>query len=529
MTVVVARKRTAIIQLNESADSLSSKGEQVRRAILSGTRWSTVGQVGSQAVRLLVTLLLARLLAPSDFGLMAMSLVVIGFVELFKDLGTVQALVGARQLSPALVDSVFVLNGLVGLAAFAVIYAVAPAMARMYAQPELTSILRVMALTLIIASVGLAKRALLQRDLRFGRLAIIDLVAGLSQGLVAVVLAAAGFAVWSLVAATIASATATTGLLWFSSDWRPRLIFQWQQIKPIAQFSLSMSGSQILSYLISQADRLLIGVFLGDVALGLYSVARRLLETVLGFVTAPVMKVLYPALASIQSDNKQIGLLYTRACGTITLVTLPLLTGLAMLAAPFVLVVLGAKWAPAIPVLMILAVPTIIQCLATTVGAIYMVKSKAHWLLYWQIAAGALTTGSYLVGLQWGILGVGIAYAVAILLLAFPAFAIPFRLIELSIGRFGKALLPYVLATILMGGTIAIVRALLEAFDAPGLVVLLAASLVAGLTYLAGVAWLKAPALSDVAEFFLLRRPPRDGDPTTASPPRAVRPEPANL
>lgn len=488
-----------------------------------------MGQVGSQVIRFLVVLLLARLLSPSDFGLVAMALVVIGFAELFKDLGTVPALVGVRQLTSALVDSVFVLNALIGLGSFAVIYSVAPAIARMYAQPELALIIRVMALTLIISSVGLAKRALLQRDLRFGQLAAIDLVAGLIQGLVAVVLATAGFAVWSLVVASIGSAAATTVGLWFSSSWRPRLVFQWQYVKSIAHFSVSMTGSQIFSYLISQADKLLIGVFLGDVALGLYSVAQRLMETAIGFVTAPVMKVLYPAFASIQNDNKQIAALYTRACGTIALITLPLLTGLALLAAPFVMVVLGTKWAAVIPIMIILAFPTIIQCLAVTVGAIYMVKAKAHWLLYWQIAAGALTACSYLIGLRWGIIGVGIAYATAILFLAYPAFAIPFRLIDLRVGRFGKALLPYLLATTLMAGAIGIVRALLDTFHAPGLLVLLVTGVAGMLAYLASVVWLKPPALSDIAEFFLLRRPPQDGNPTTAPGPRGTRHEPAGL
>jgi PST family polysaccharide transporter len=486
--------------------TLSDCGQHVRQSIISGTRWATVGQVSSQLVRFVLSLFLARLLSPTEFGLMAMALVVIGFIELFKDLGTVSALVKVKDLSPGLLNGVFFLNLFIGVIGAAGVCLVAPLMARLYHQPAVTPILRVLALTIVISSASLVKRALLTREMRFGRLAVIDLVAALVNGIVAVILAACGFAVWSLIIATLVGSMATTLLLWLSSSWRAGTSFQIVELKTIAHFSLNMTGSQIFGYFITQADKFIIGVFLGEVALGVYALAQRLVETCLAFITGPVARVLFPAFSSIQEDDRQIAVLYSRACGAIALVAFPLLTGLALLAEPFVTVVLGEKWRAAIPLMTILAVPTIVQSLAITVASIYLAKSKAHWWLRWQITAGLLTASSYLVGVRWGITGVAIAYAVVILLLAYPAFAVPFRLIRLRVTHFLGALLPYVIATLLMLGAMAGARFLLHTLHASSFVVLFASGLTGGLVYVVVIISSKAPALSDISEFFLLRR-----------------------
>ena len=194
---------------------LSGIGEETRGRIISGTRWLTMGQGGAQVVRFFVSIVLARLLAPAEFGLMSMALLFVGLMELFKDLGTVSALIQAPELSPLLLNSVFFLNVLIGMLGFAVIYLGAPLAVLFFAQPSLTAILRVLGGTLIISSLGLVMRALLQRNLKFGRLAAVDLAASVAYGVVAVILAITGTGVWSLVIASIASSIVTTGLVVF--------------------------------------------------------------------------------------------------------------------------------------------------------------------------------------------------------------------------------------------------------------------------------------------------------------------------
>jgi PST family polysaccharide transporter len=439
---------------------------------------------------------------------MAMALVVVGFGELFKDLGTVSSLVKAKDISHELVNSVFLLNLAIGALVYVGIHLCASTAARAYGQPELTNLLSVLALTLLISAFSLTKRALLLREMRFGRLAAIDLVAALVGGIVAVSLAVGGFGVWSLVTGTLCSSCMTSALLWCSSSWRPSASCQLGQLRSLAHFSLHVTGSGVFSYFISQTDKLLIGLFLGEVALGLYAMAQRLMEIVLSFITAPVSKVLFPAFARIQDDNGQIALLYTKACGGIAFVAFPFVAGLGFLAEPFVMVVIGEKWGPAIPLMGILSVPTMLQSLAMTVGTIYMAKSKPHWLLGWQISAGLLTTCSYLAGLRWGVTGVASAYALVILVLTYPAFAIPFHLIGFAPKTFARSLLPYLVGTLVMLGVLALLKCGLSGTQTSPVVALVLSAILGAVIYVAAMSVMRPPAISDIAELLCLRRSP---------------------
>jgi O-antigen/teichoic acid export membrane protein len=493
-------------EITTNPELLSGIGEETRGRIISGTRWVTMGQGGAQLLRFLVSIVLARLLAPADFGLMAMALLFVGLMELFKDLGTVSALIQAPELSPVLLNSVFFLNVLIGMLGFAGIYLAAPLAALFFAQPGLTAILRVLGGTLLISSLGLVMRALLQRNLQFGRLAAIDLIASVAYGVVAVILAVTGSGVWALVIASLASAIVPTVLLWFSSSWKPRAHVRFAQLRQILHFSANMTGSAVFSYLIFQTDKLLIGRFIGDSALGLYSMAQRLLEVPLNFISQPIVKVLFPAFSGIQNDDTQIGLLYSRACSAIAFLTLPLLASLALLSEPFVSIVLSDKWRPAIPLITILALPTAIQCVAMTVGAIYMAKGKANWLFYWQVAAGSLTVIGMMAGLQFGLAGLATAYALVIALLTYPAFAIPLRLIGLPAGTFFKSLLPCLFATLLLMGACLGARSLLGFTGLNPLLIHLISGGAGLSAYVIAMAVIKPPALADLKEFLLPKR-----------------------
>lgn len=485
---------------------LSGIGEATRGRILSGTRWATLGQGGAQLLRFLVSIVLARLLAPADFGLMSMALLFVGLIELFKDLGTVSSLIQAPELSPVLLNSVFFLNVLIGLIGFAAIFIGAPLAAIFFAQPSLTPILRVLAGSLIVSSLGLVMRALLTRNLQFGRLAAIELIASVAYGLVAVSLALTGSGVWSLVIGSLVSSIVPTVLFWFSSPWRPGAQVRLGQLRQILHFSAHMTGSAIFGYLIFQTDKLLIGRFMGDSALGLYSFARRLLEVPINFITQPISNVLFPAFSGIQNDNAQIALLYSRACGSIAFLTLPLLAFLALFSEPFVSLVLGDKWRPAIPLITILAVPTAIQCIAMTVGAIYLAKGKANWSFYWQVTAGSLTVIGMLAGLKFGLAGLSAAYASVIVLLTYPGFAIPLRLIGLPVGMFFKSLLPYLFATLLLMGVCLGVRFLLGLAGLNPLLIHLVSGGAGLSVYVIAMVWIKPPALVDLREFLLPKR-----------------------
>lgn len=484
-------------------DSLSAETEQLRRSMLDGSRWTAIGQGATQAVRFLAVLFLARLLGAAEFGIMGMALVAIGFVDLFRGLGTGPAIIRAESVSGRFLSSVFVFNLVVGMAISGLVFAGAPLVAGLYRQPVLTDIIRVLSLTVFVSSLAVVKQSLFLRELRFGQLALIDFLSAALQGVLAILLAYGGAGVWALVYSYVIGIVISTVLLLICGPKSPIFGFSWSEVKKIVGFSASITGSQLFGYLITQVDRLVIGVFLGEVALGLYGMAKRILETGLNVVTVQVNKVALPVFSKLQRDNQQFAILFRRMCGTIAVLTLPGVVGLALCADLFAEVILGPKWDQLPNLMVILAIPTLVQCLAFTVAVVYVAKNKAHWLLAWQMAAGILTLLAYFAGLPWGVQGVAWAYALVIVLLVYPAFAIPLRLIDLSVLLLFRSLLPYFGITLIMGVLAWTVRESLAYVGASEVVTLVGTVLAGVLSYVGTVLWFRPVALADVRAMLL--------------------------
>jgi PST family polysaccharide transporter len=380
-----------------------------------------------------------------------------------------------------------------------------PALAWLLGNPALTAILQVLAITFVISSLGNVKRALLQRELSFNTLAQVELLSALMNGATAIILALCGWKVWALVAGSIAGTVTATAHLWISVPWRPRWCCRWPKIKTVIGFSLNLTGSQILNYFIFNADHIIIGRFLGATPLGFYALAQRILMTPVLFITQTLTKVLFPAFARIQDDDAEIRQKYLRACSGMAMVNFPLMAMLGIVAHPFVIAVFGAKWIPLHPLIIILAPIGLIQSIATTVGVIYLAKGRTGWLLWWQIISGVLTTASFLIGLKWGVLGVASAYGVTILILTYPAFAIPFRLIGLKFVDLVSALRPYALATAVMSVLVLGCRLTLEQWGFEVFVVLTFCLGTGAVAYTAIILLLRPVALEDFQRMFFLK------------------------
>ncbi len=489
------RKDEALLESNHSDSQFSAPKPEA--SIFSGARWTAASQAGKQIIQFIVSVVLARLLAPEDFGLMAMALVVISFIDIFRDLGTTASIVQRKELSAELLSSLFFLNVIFGLLTGGIVMLAAPVVAWLYNNAALAPILRVLGLTFVISSFGLAKKALLQRNMFFDGLAQVELLAAVVNGGVAIVLAGLGWKVWALVAGALVSSIVSTLLFWLAVPWRPLWRFQWSNIKEVFQFSLNLTGAQIFNYFIFNADQLIIGRFLGAASLGLYALAQRILMTPVLFITQVLIRVLFPAFSRIQDDDIQIRQQYLRACGGIAMVSFPLVAVMCILARPLILVVFSAKWSGTIPLIMILAPIGVFQSIATTVGVIYMVKGRTDWLLWWQIISGALITAGFFGGLAWGVNGVAAGYAITLFALAYPAFAIPFRLIGLKFADLMSTLRPYATATLLMAGQVIICRLALEHFGYGINTVLIAGMITGAVAYTAIIFLMRPVALAD--------------------------------
>lgn len=441
----------------------------LKRRVASGFKWSSVSQIGRQGTQLVTTVILARLLSPSDFGLVGMAMVAVGFISLFKDLGTASAIIRLKKLSEELLSSIFWVNVAFGLFAMIGLFIVSPLVAGFYQESRVISLLRLLSLSISISSLSVVQQAILERDITFNKLAILELIATLCGSFVGIISALLGYGVWSLVYQVLAMTMVTTVLLWFVVPWRPKFIFKWAEVRVISNYSLNLVGFNIFNYFARNADNLLIGRFLGAQSLGYYNLAYRIMLYPLQNISAVITRVTYPAYSQFQDDNIRFQRAYLNVIRTIALITFPIMIGILVTSRPFVLTFFGSQWAPAITLLIILAPVGLVQSIGTTVGAIYQAKGYTGWMLYWGIGSGLLIFLAFIIGLQWGVVGVAAAYAIVSIILTYPGFAIPFKLIDLPVFNLGYVLWQPLLGSSLMAITLLIIRAILPDHFSNGL------------------------------------------------------------
>lgn len=408
----------------------------IRQKAVSGIKWSTLSQAGRQGIQLLSTALLAHLLAPEDFGLLGMALVVIGFIGIFKDLGTSAAVIQQTEPTPSLLSSLFWVNAGFGALFAILLFLLAPLAGWFYSEPQVSSLLQALSAGFFISGLGVLHQALLERSIAFKSLAILEIISILAGAIVGIGLALNHAGVWSLVFQSLVTTLVATLLLWRISLWRPHWLFSWFEVRKVMNFSLNLVGFNIFNYFSRNADYLLIGYYLGAQDLGYYTLAYRLLLFPLQNISAVIGRVMYPVLSSLQTDDHRFARFYLKIVGGISVITFPLMMGAFIIAKPLVLFILGERWQPVITLIMILAPVGLIQSVGTSVGVIYQAKNRTDWMFRWGVASGAFVVVALVFGLRWGIVGVAAAYAVASFLLIYPGAIIPFRLINLRFSDF---------------------------------------------------------------------------------------------
>ncbi len=468
---------------------------------VSGAAWSGVSRAVQQGVQLLSTMILARLLGPSVYGLMAMASFFTNLLQQIGDLGTGSAVIQRDRLEERFLSSVFWLNVAAGSVAAVIVWIISPWAVKIYREPELARVLSVLALSFPIAGAGIVQQALLVRAMEFRKLAVVEIGSAALSALVGIVLAWNGAGVWSLVASSLTLTTTSTLLSWLLSGWWPRLAADWSEIASIASFSLNLTGFVVVNYFARNAGHLVVGRLLGSVALGYYQMAYTTMLYPVQNVTSVLGRVLFSALAQIQNDHERFRAGYLRASAVIAAITFPMMLGIMVTATPLVTVVLGAKWAPVAPLLLFLAPVGLFQSVASPVGQIFLAKGRTDLMLRLALFFGPVQIAGYLAGSPWGLQGVAIGYAVANLVLAYPNFAVPFRLVSLRLSALLAALAPGAAIAAAMAAGALGWRMGLEAWgeQRPRLV-LITTVLVGILVYVALLLKFRPPVLADLAQ-----------------------------
>ena len=393
----------------EPGPASAELGESIKRAVI----WRSGSQIGSQVVAWAATLLVIRILDPADYGLLAMTQVVIVFLNFLNGYGFAGSLIREPELTERKIRQAFGMLLLVNAGLALLQVALAPLAAAYYRQPLIADLLRVQALIFLSTPFISIPEVLLMRQMDFRRQALVNLAATVVSAGVALGGALAGWGVWTLVWAPIALFwTRAVGLQLVTRDWHwPS--FRFSGSGTMFRFGVGLLASTFGWTVITQADTLIAARRLSASELGIYAEALFLTTLIASKFVPPLNEVAFPAYARMQEDRAQLAAAFLKAVRLIMLVTCPFYLGLSVVAPDFVAVALGAKWQAMAPLITILAFAMPAQTLyilfAPAVNALGHIRITARASLL-----GALIMPpAFLIGLQWGAMGLAYAWLVA--------------------------------------------------------------------------------------------------------------------
>ena len=362
-------------------------------------------------IRTLSTIVLARLLVPTDFGIIAMVTSVTGFAGLFSDIGLSMATIQKDKINHEQVSTLFWVNVAAGALITLVTASLAPIIAWFYDEPRLTMITLAMVSTFFIGGLTIQHRALLNRQMRFIALASIQVLSLLVGVCVAIGSALAGAGYWALVLMQISSAFSSLIGLWIVCDWRPGRPMPYAGVRDMLFFGGNITLFNIVNYFARNFDNILIGRVWGAGSLGLYSKAYGLLMLPLRQINMPLSSVAIPALSALYGDLPRYQSYYLKTISLITLVSTPLVGFLIVCSDDLILLVLGPQWSAAGKIFAVLGISALIQPLYFTQGWLHVSAGRGDRYLRWGVISSILIVLSFIVGLPYGPVGVAIAYA----------------------------------------------------------------------------------------------------------------------
>jgi O-antigen/teichoic acid export membrane protein len=408
------------IDANERHLSTDHLLTNLRQRTISSGLVTAAAQGAQFFLNLGYIMVLARLLVPQEFGLVAMVTAVTGFLRIFQDAGLSMATVQRQEITHAQVSNLFWVNVAVGGATTLLVAASAPVVAWFYREPRLVGITLVLSITFVLASSVVQHIALLNRQMRFRAIAVIDILSMLAGYLIAIGMALSGCSYWALVGATVTQVAIKLVLTWSISRWRPRLPSSFTETWHLLSFGANITAGSLMYELSRGADSLLIGRFFGAAAVGLYSRGFLLVMRPLEQIIVPISAVLIPALSRTQEQHDRYRRTFLEVFEATALIGF-LFAGLLLpLSYPVTLAVLGPKWAGV----------AVISAGFTMAVLAYPLINASKWLFAsqgrgkdWVLTSSIVSTVtlcSFLIGLPFGPAGVAISFSVSCVLIEVP-------------------------------------------------------------------------------------------------------------
>ena len=331
--------------------------------VFKGAIWSILEGWGRRIFTFFVFFLLARLLTPEDFGLIALATTFISFISIFNNQGFSVAIVQRKNLEPEHLNTAFWSNICLALLFVTLTLVCSGLIASFYQEPQLQPVINCLSIIFLINAFKEVQIGILKRQFNFKALAIRSLIVTFIGGSIGIVSALFGLGVWSLILQQLVGELLGTIILWQASDWRPSFSFSLIKLKELLSFSVNLLGIAILNFVTSNADNLLIGYFLGPVALGYYALAYRVYDLLFQLSYSTINSVLFSTFTSLQEDMTKLRSIFYKVIKLMSLSIFPISLCVSLFAAELVHLIFGEQWLDTIPLLRILSLAVIIQSL----------------------------------------------------------------------------------------------------------------------------------------------------------------------
>lgn len=390
-----------------------------------GAGWTYAAFYSGKIIVFISTIILARLLSKTDYGIVGYALTIIGFLDTFKDLGVNASLIYHRD--DKVVNTAFWLNIATGTSLFLLIWMIAPLIGDFFNDQRAVDVTRVLALNFPLGSLGATHEALLVRGLSFNRKIIPEFLKAISKGVVSITLALMGFGPWSLIVGQLTGTLIAVIAYWVTVKWRPSFSFNIVFARSLLSFGLSLVALNIISVIAQDIDYLFIGRYLGADAMGVYSLAFRLPELVILQFCATITQVIFPIFSKIRDDEDALRRGFLETSKYVALFTAPMGFGMALLSTPFVLTFFGEKWIEAAPVMSAIALYSFFLSLGFNAGDVYKAQGRPILLTYLSIfqlilltplAYWAVTYKASIIAVAWVQVFVSFVVSLIYLLLA---------------------------------------------------------------------------------------------------------------
>jgi lipopolysaccharide exporter len=383
----------------------------LRKQTFSGVRWTTFSSLGRAILQFSQIAILARLLTPADFGLVALVVAIMAFLQIFSDTGISNAIIHYQDITREQLSSLYWLNVCVSVALALMLAASTFWVVAWYEQPKLQYLLVLAAITLVVGALGQQIRVLAQKNLRFADLAKVELLAALVGFVVAVALAWVGAGVYALIGGSLVTAVVGCLLVWvrLAEGWRPQARLYPPEIRQFLKFGAYMVCNNLVNTFNSQIDILLGGRLLGAESLGLYSVPKDMNLRVAAVINPIVTQVGLPVMAKAQDDSAVLKRIYLQTLRMTASVNFPIYVLMAVFAPEIVSLLLGEQWQSAVPLMRVFAMWALLRSTTNPVGSLLMARGRADLSFKWNLVWLLITPPTIWAGSQFGTMGMAIA------------------------------------------------------------------------------------------------------------------------